>query len=63
MATKPDPGNVKVGLRFDSSTVAKIESLRADIPAGGLADMVRYLMLRGMEAIAAERARGATTKR
>ena len=64
------PGAYVVSAGFGLANVTKALQLRPEtmkdvfeIPAGGLPDMVRYLMLRGIEAIAAERARGAATKR
>jgi hypothetical protein len=57
MAKKPAVGNFKIGLRFEQSTVERLEALRKEIPAGGIPDVVRYLMFRGMEAIETDRRR------
>jgi hypothetical protein len=59
MVTKGAKRNVKVNVSLSANTVELIERLQQDLPAGNLPDMIRYLMLRGAEAILAERAKRA----
>ena len=57
MVTKDVKRNVKVNVSLSANTVELIERLQQELPAGDLPDMVRYLMMRGVESIMAERAR------
>jgi hypothetical protein len=54
MATKKAQRNQKVGLRFDPKTIEVID--RLEIPIDGLPAQVRYLIMRGIETVQAERA-------
>jgi len=54
MATKKAQRNQKVGLRFDAKTVEVID--RLEIPVASLPAQVRYLVMRGIETVQAERA-------
>lgn len=57
MVTKEAKRNVKVSVSLSANTVELIERLQQELPAGDLPDMVRYLMMRGVEVIMAERAK------
>jgi hypothetical protein len=57
MVTKEVKRNVKINISLSANTIELIERLQQELPAGDLQDMVRYLMMRGVESIMAERAR------
>jgi hypothetical protein len=57
METEQKGRNFKVSVSLSPNTLEKVRSLQQVIPAGELPDMVRFLMLRGIETIEAERAR------
>jgi hypothetical protein len=48
---------------LEANTVEAIERLQKNIPAGNLHDMVRYLMMRGLQTVQAEVARRGNEKR
>jgi hypothetical protein len=57
METAVKKRNFKVSVSLSEPTLEKLRSLQKEIPAGELPDMIRFLMLRGIETIEAERAR------
>jgi hypothetical protein len=57
METEQKGRNFKVSVSLSPNTLEKVRNLQKVIPAGELPDMVRFLMLRGIETIEAERGR------
>ena len=43
-----------MNVTLEENTLAAIQSLQKQIPAGTMPDMIRYLVLRGMQAVQAE---------
>ena len=48
--------------RSHEEQIEAIEAIQKEIPAGDLPDMIRYLMMRGIETITAERAKRTASK-
>jgi hypothetical protein len=51
MPTRGKKRNTKVSVTLEENTLAAIQNLQKKLPAGTLPDMVRYLMMRGIEAV------------
>ena len=54
MVTKAKKSNVKLTVSFQANTIEAIERVQKDAPAGNLHDMVRYLVMRGLQSVEAE---------
>jgi hypothetical protein len=57
MSTVAQKRNVKVTVSLEPNTLEALQKLQQELPVGALPDMVRFLMLRGLETVTAERAR------